>query len=506
MLEAFAQFTSITFLAYFLVYNTSNMTLLAMAFFDVRKRLWMNGLDDRALVVNSPYTPPLSILVPAYNEAVTICDSLKSLVALNLPRFEILIVNDGSSDNMMDVLKKELKLRRRDIPYREAIRTATVVGLYEATCDLPDAVTRMIVVDKANGGKADALNAGINASECPYVISMDADSVIDDDALLQIFRVMLERPDVAAVGGQIAVANGCKLRNGKVIDVGLPKSHLARIQIVEYLRSFTTARTGLSRLNALLIVSGVFCIFRKDLLIKVGGYLTEHVRSKLVHEYAGMGSSTVCEDMEVVVRLHRYIYEKGLDLSILSMPYPICWTEVPERAEDLAKQRGRWSRGFMEIMVYHREMIFNPRYGIIGMFGWPFLCVFDFLGLFVEAFGYVSLPVLAAMGVLSYKYLLMIISISFGYGVLVSMLSILVAYWSEPNGLHDTRGQPLLRAMSVREIALLLLYAVIENFGYRQLSIWWRLKGVIDYLRGNKSWDKFERIGMASEPEEETAT
>jgi cellulose synthase/poly-beta-1,6-N-acetylglucosamine synthase-like glycosyltransferase len=329
----------------------------------------MNGLDDRELLVNSPYTPPLSILVPAYNEEVTIVDSLKSLIALKLPRFEILIVNDGSSDNMMEVLKKELKLRRRDIPYREAIQTAAVQGLYEATCELPDSVVRMIVVDKANGGKADALNAGINASECPYVISMDADSVIDDDALLQIYRVMLERPDVAAVGGQIAVANGCTLRDGEVIDVGLPKSHLARIQIVEYLRSFTTARTALSRLNALLIVSGVFCIFRKDLLIKVGGYLTEHVRSKLVHEYAGMGSSTVCEDMEIVVRLHRYIYEKGLDLAILSMPYPICWTEVPERASDLSKQRGRWSRGFMEIMVYHREMIFNSRYGIVGWAG-----------------------------------------------------------------------------------------------------------------------------------------
>jgi cellulose synthase/poly-beta-1,6-N-acetylglucosamine synthase-like glycosyltransferase len=310
---------------------------------------------------------------------------------------------------------------------------------------------------------------------------------------------MLERPDGAAVGGQIAVANGCKLRNGEVIDVGLPKSHLARIQIVEYLRSFTTARTGLSRLNALLIVSGVFCIFRKDLLIKVGGYLTEHVRSKLVHEYAGVGSSTVCEDMEIVVRLHRYIYEKGLDLSILSMPYPICWTEVPERASDLSKQRGRWSRGFMEIMVYHRAMIFNPRYGIVGWFGWPFLCLFDFLGLFVEAFGYISLPVLAILGTLSFKYLYLFLAVSFGYGALVSILSILVAYWSEPRSLHDTRGQTLLRAMSNREIGTLILYALIENFGYRQLSIWWRLKGVVDYLRGKKTWEKFDRIGMSQE-------
>jgi cellulose synthase/poly-beta-1,6-N-acetylglucosamine synthase-like glycosyltransferase len=203
--------------------------------------------------------------------------------------------------------------------------------------------------------------------------------------------------------------------------------------------------------------------------------------------------------MEIVVRLHRNIYEKGLDLSILSMPYPICWTQVPERASDLSKQRGRWSRGFMEIMVYHRAMIFNPRYGIVGWFGWPFLCLFDFLGLFVEAFGYISLPVLAILGTLSFKYLDLFLAVSFGYGALVSILSILVAYWSEPRSLHDTRGQTLLRAMSNREIGTLILYALIENFGYRQLSIWWRLKGVVDYLRGKKTWEKFDRIGMSQE-------
>jgi cellulose synthase/poly-beta-1,6-N-acetylglucosamine synthase-like glycosyltransferase len=501
MQESVTYFFAILFLVYFLAYNSFNLGLLVVAFVDVRKRLWMRGLDDRDMLLASPYTPPLSILVPAYNEAVTISASLRSLMLLRLPRFEIIVVNDGSSDNTMAVLQKSLQLRRRDIPYRAGIATAVVRGLYEATVELPPAVERIVVVDKENGGKADALNAGINASSCPYVISMDADSVIDDVALLQIFRVVLERSDVAAVGGQIAVANGCKIKDGHVLEVGLPKSHLARIQIIEYVRSFTTARTALSHMNALLIVSGVFCIFEKELLIRIGGYLTEHLKSKLVHEWAGRGSSTVCEDMEIVVRLHRYIQEKGLNKVILSMPYPICWTEVPERASDLAKQRGRWFRGFLEILVYHRHMLFRPRYGAPGLIGWSSLVLFDFLGLFIEAFGYISLPVLAAMQVLSYKYLAVFLAVSFGYGVLVSVLSILVAFWSEPSKPHEVRGKPLLASLPPRDIATLLAYCVIENIGYRQMTIQWRLKGMWDYLRGKKSWEKFERIGFGDEAE-----
>lgn len=500
MYHQLALFFTWLFLIYFLAYHTFNFALLILAFVDVRKHLWMRALDDPDLLLNSPYTPPISMLVPAYNEAVTISASLHSLMALRLPRFEIIVVNDGSKDKTMAVLQETLQLRRRDFPYRPGIATARVRGLYEATIPLPPAVERLIVVDKENGGKADALNAGINASVCPFVISMDADSVIDDVALLQILRVLLERRDVAAIGGQVAVANGCKIENGRLVQVGLPKSHLARIQIVEYVRSFTAARTALSRWNALLIVSGVFCIFEKELLIRVGGYLTEHVKSRLVHEYAGRGSSTVCEDMEIVVRLHRYLQEKGLRKVILSMPYPICWTEVPERAGDLAKQRGRWFRGFVEILVYHRHMLFNPRYGTAGLVGWPSLFLFDFLGLFIEAFGYLSLPIFFALHILSIKYLFLFLAVAFGYGALVSVLSLMVAFWSEPGDPHEVRGRPLLASLPARQMALLLLYCIIENFGYRQMTIRWRFKGLVDYLRGKKSWEKFERIGFGDAP------
>lgn len=496
MYSQFADLVTLVFLLYFVAYNTGNLILLVLAFVDVRRSLWTRASENYQILHESPYTPPLSILVPAYNEAVTIVPSLESLINIRFPRFEIIVVNDGSSDDTMEVLKKELGLSRRDVPYREGIATARVRGLYEAGIDLPQAVERLVVVDKENGGKADALNAGINASACPYVISMDADSIIEDVALTHIFKVVLEHGDVAAIGGQVVVANGCSIQNGRITKVALPKSHLARIQIIEYIRSFTTARTALSRLDALLVISGVFCIFEKSLLIRVGGYLTENVRSKLAEEYTAPGASTVCEDMEIVVRLHRYIKEKNLDKVILSMPYPICWTEVPERVSDLAKQRGRWFRGFVEILVYYRKMIFNPRMKAVGLIGWPWFFLFEFLGLFMEAFGYVSVPVLFVMGMLDLEFLILFLSLAIGYGSLVSFLSVLVAYWSEPAHHHDYEGKSLLASLRTRELVLLLAYSFLENAGYRQLTVRWRLKGMWDYLRGNKSWEKFERIGL----------
>ncbi|HYF40036.1 MAG TPA: glycosyltransferase family 2 protein, partial [Gemmatimonadales bacterium] len=290
------------FLAYFIAYNTYTLWLIALSARQVRRRVAGHFLEDLDLIDAADLTKPLTMIVPAYNEEVTIVDSVTGLINCDYPRFEIVVVNDGSADATLDRLTRAFRLRRTDTPYRPGIATAPVRAMYRATADLPPQVMQLIVIDKENGGKADALNAGINASATPYFVSLDADSILDQRALKELMRVIQEDPSVVAVGGQVAIANGCTVRNSHVVEVGLPKRSLPRFQMVEYFRSFTAARTGLDRMHSILILSGVFAVFEKETVIRAGGYLTPYLRHRLIDEYVGLGLGTVCEDMEIIVR------------------------------------------------------------------------------------------------------------------------------------------------------------------------------------------------------------
>ena len=283
--------------------------------------------------------------------------------------------------------------------------------MYEATVPLPGAVMRVIVIDKDNGGKADALNAGINASTTPYFVSLDADSILDQRALKELMRVIQEDPRVVAVGGQVAIANGCTVRNSRVVSVGLPARSLPRFQMVEYLRSFTAARTGLDRMHSILILSGVFAVFEKETVIRAGGYLTPFLNHRIPQEYVGHRVGTVCEDMEIIVRLHRFILDKLHDRRIAFLPHPVAWTEVPETFESLRKQRGRWYRGLRESLRYHRAMMWRSKYGRIGWFALPVFWLFEYYGPLVEVAGYACVLFLLLMEmvlvqpVISHEYL-----------------------------------------------------------------------------------------------------
>ena len=259
------------FLGYFLLYNGYMLCLIALSAGQVRRRVAAHFVEDLDLIDDSDYTKPLTMIVPAYNEEVTIVDSVTNLVQCDYPRFEVVVVNDGSSDKTLEVLKQAFRLRRTDLPYRDAIGTARVRAMYQATITLPKGVTQLVVLDKENAGKADALNAGINASTAPYFVSLDADSILDQRALKELMRMVQEDPRIVAVGGQVAIANGCTIRNGRVVSVGLPTHPWARFQMVEYLRSFTTGRTGLDRMDSVLILSGVFAVFEKETVIRAGG-------------------------------------------------------------------------------------------------------------------------------------------------------------------------------------------------------------------------------------------
>jgi cellulose synthase/poly-beta-1,6-N-acetylglucosamine synthase-like glycosyltransferase len=490
------------FLAYFLLHNTYTLALIVLSARQVRRRVTSHFVEDLDLIDTADLTKPLTLIVPAFNEEVTIVDSVTSLINCEYPRVEIVVVNDGSTDGTLGRLRDALGLRATDFPYRGAIATAQVRGMYEATIPLPDSVIRVAVIDKANGGKADALNAGINASTAPYIVSLDADSILDEHALKELMRVIREDPRVVAVGGQVAIANGCTIRQSRVVEVGLPARSLARFQMVEYLRSFTTGRTGLDRLESLLILSGVFAVFEKAILIRAGGYLTPFVSHRIVEEYVGAAASTVCEDMEIVVRLHRFVRDKRLDRRIAFLPHPVAWTEVPETFASLRKQRGRWYRGLREALRYHRAMLGRRPFGRIGWFALPAFWLFEYLGPLIEVAGYavvLFLFVVEKLGggrALDPAYFWAFLLASLGYGVLVNVAAVLVGAWRFRAGLADHLQRRLLPFGGWKEVFILLGYAVLENFGFRQLTLYWRLRGLWDAWRGKTGWEKFPRVGF----------
>lgn len=492
------------FLAYFLLYNTYQLLLIGMSARVVRRRVAGHFIEDLDLIDHSDYTKPLSMVVPAFNEVVTIVDSITSLVHCDYPRFEVIVINDGSTDDTLQRLKEAFRLRRTDLPYREAIGTAPVRALYEATVPLPENVMQLVVIDKVNGGKADALNAGINASTAPYFVSLDADSILDPRALKELMRMVQEDPRIAAVGGQVAIANGCTIEGGHVRHVALPKDDLARFQMVEYLRSFTTGRTGLDRVNSVLILSGVFAVFEKETVIRAGGYLTPYVNSRVVREYIGKRAATVCEDMEIIVRLHRYVRDKQQDKRIGFLPHPVAWTEVPETLASLRKQRGRWHRGLRESLHYHRAMLFRKKFGRIGWFALPTFWLFEYWGPIIEFSGYLFIAMfLLAEQLLGFRfinrdYAWAFLLASLGYGILVNILAVLVGAWKFRVGLADRLQRGLLPFERRRDVFILLAYAVMENLGFRQLTVYWRLRGLWDAWRGKTDWEKFARVGFGA--------
>ncbi len=387
-------------------------------------------------------------------------------------------------------------MRRRDVSMRSELQTAQVRGVYEATYPFPKTVLRLLVVDKENGGRADALNAALDAAVSPYFITVDADSILDAQALKQVMRIFQDRPDVLAAGGQVGIVNDCTVERGRIVRKALTHRYVPLCQTLEYLRSFTTMRTGWTRLDSLVILSGAFLVMSRAAAIRVGGFLTGRVRYRLLDEYVGPEGATICEDMEMIVRLHRYEREHGRKARIVHTPVPVCWTEVPATLSSLAKQRRRWHRGLIEILLHHRRMVLNPCYGSVGLFALPYFVLFELAGPYVEAAGYVLLPLFALWGILDPLRCILITAVALAFGVLQSMVAVLCATWLEPVSPAGTQVRSLTGMDRWRDRLLLLAACFLGELGFRQLTVWWRLRGTWDFLRGRTDWDKFERAGF----------
>jgi len=443
--------------------NAVYFFLMVLGFFALRSQRARQNPEARAVLLNSPLLPEVSILVPAYNEALTIAQSVRSMLDLNYPHYDVIVINDGSKDETMRVLIDEFHLYKSTCRSGNAI-TQPVRAVYRSRDPI-----RLTVVDKANGGKADALNAGLNIARSPLVAAVDSDSLIEEDALLHVVEPFVENPGkVLATGGIVRVVNGCTVERGRVTRVATTSRILPLFQTIEYLRAFLGGRVAFSFLNSLLLISGAFGVFDREAILDAGGFAT----------------STVGEDMELVVRLHRLSREKKKPYLIVFVPEPVCWTEVPESWRVLHRQRNRWQRGTVESLMAHDKMLFHPKCGGPGWFSLPYFVVFEMLGPVVEMAGYVFTVAGIFLGIISVKIALLFFVVSVLFGVLLSMSAVVLEEFT------------MRRYPSVKDLARLLAAAVLENFGYRQLLTLWRLEGVWDGLRGKRGWGAMERRGF----------
>ncbi len=408
--------------------------------------------------------PGISLLVPAHNEERTVVENIKSLLTLRYPRFEIIVVNDGSTDGTLAAIIAAFHLEPIELHRPSLAPCARIRGIYRHH-DFPN----LLFIDKENGGKSDALNAALNYAHHPLVCGVDADSLLDHQALLKAVRPFAEQPTtLIAVGGTIRIVNGSEVRNGQIVREGTPTRPVLLFQMVEYMRAFLITRLSLSRMGSVAIISGAFGLFQRRAVLEVGGYT----------------HGTVGEDMELIVKLHRHFLESGRPYSIQFVPDPVCWTEAPETLAGLRRQRTRWQRGLCEVLWIHRDMVLNPRYGRIGLIGLPLYLLFDVIGPFLDLAGLLLLPLCWYYELIGYPFLLAYFAVIALYGVFLSMTALIMG---ELALFHTTRK---------RDMIAFAFAAVAENFGYRQLNLWWRIVGLWQFLGGKQGWGESTRVGF----------
>lgn len=431
-----------------------------------------NSFIDFKKLLSSPYTPAISIVAPAYNEGKTIISNVHSLLSLQYPRFEVIIVNDGSTDSTLLKLTKEFNLHRVDFAYHEHITTGPIRGIYKS---LNPAYSKLIVLDKENRkNKADALNAGINIAAHPYYLCCDVDCIIDNQALLKLIKPIIdEEKRVIANGAVIRIANGCDVEQGFLVNIKVPKNFITSIQEVEYLRSFLLGRMAWSKINGLIIVSGGIGLFDKAVAIAVGGYDTK----------------SFGEDMEMTVRMRKYMNNLNLEYQVKYIPESLCWTEVPPNLNIFIKQRVRWTKGLVQTLFSHRNMWFNSKYGRLGLISFPYWILYEWLAPIIEFVGLLVYTFLIIFGLINYEYAIILLAFVFSYAVMITTISIM---WEEyTNQIYKSK----------KEIFQLLLVILLEPLFYHPLIILAALKGNLSLLfQTNHQWGDMGRMEMEKEP------
>lgn len=452
-------------LIYMLIVILTYSIMLILAFFQLRKQYRLDKEEIDEDYIDVIYTKPISIIVPAYNEEVGIIDSIQSLLSLRYPQTELIVVNDGSTDQTQEKMIKQFQMKSVQKIVREQISTQPINHIFQS-----DIHPNLWLIEKENGGKADALNAGINVAKYPYFCSIDGDSILEEKSLLRVMKpIILSNEEVIAAGGNIRIANGLDVQLGAIFQTNLSKNYLVVMQVVEYLRAFLMGRIALSKFNLILIISGAFSVFSKKMVVEVGGYSTQMIG----------------EDMELVVKLHRFLKEKKSKKRIEFVPDPVCWTEAPQTFLILRKQRRRWHQGLIESLWKHKKMTFNPKYGAIGMISFPYYWLVECLGPLIELGGYVYIVIAFFLGDIYYEFALLLSLLFVLYGAVFSAASILLEAWS-----MNTYPK-------MKDVFRLVILSLTEIFWYKPLTLVWRGEGFIQFILRRKDWGNMQRAGLS---------
>jgi len=465
--EIFSRTAENLILLYSIVITGSYVILWVISGLYLNRYMKEHKTTDYQRIINSPLAPKISLIAPCYNEGQSIVSNIRALLNLHYNNYEVIVVNDGSTDNSLSEAIKAYELENVNYFINERLTTQKVRGVYRSR---NKAYHNLTIIDKENGGKSDALNAGLNVAGNPYVVCLDVDSIIEHDALLKLAYPFMKsyKSRLIAVGGVVHVANSCKIEAGRMIQRRVPGKLLPRIQVIEYARAFMIGRIAWSKLGGLLLVSGAIGMFDKEVVIKSGGYL----------------QGTVGEDMELVVRMRRYMYKQKTKHKVVYMPDPLLWTEVPAEKKTLGRQRNRWTRGTMDTLFIHRKIFFNPKYGSMGLLGYPYWFFFEWLAPIVEVLGLIYFGVMAMLGAIHWPIFFTLLVFIYLFSLTFSFFSILLEELLFPS------------YKSSRENLSLFLTAMVEPFIYHPMVVYWSIRGNISYLRGNRTWGVMKRTGF----------
>lgn len=465
MFEGIVNFMNMFFMYYIFTYAIIFFFSTIYSMIDLNESKLRKRYKNTIEIENESNYIPISVLIPAYNEETTVVDCIKSILGLDYPEFEVVVVSDGSTDMTPENIIEAFEMRQVVRPIRKLVNCKNEISTHEGTFNNGEKKIKITLVNKENGGKADALNMGINVARYPLVAALDADSVLQKDSLLNIVTPFMENETTVAVGGNIKVSNQVVIQNGEVKKVLVPKKYLVIMQMIEYYRVFLTTRVWFNKFNGNLIISGAFGVFKKKAAINVGGYDT----------------TSVGEDMELVVKLHSFYRKHGLSYSIQYVPDAICWSQVPTKLKDLKSQRRRWHMGLIQSIWEHRYIFMKPTYGVVGVFSFLYFLIYELLSCIIEVVGLIFIIIAISFGYINMKFFFTFLLIYVIYSFIVSLAAIVLETY-------------MFKGMITLKTALkFIIFSMIEPIGYRQFCSWFRLLGIVQYSKRHTSWGKITR-------------